>query len=110
MEQDCIFCRIAQGQIPAELLHEDSDVLVFKDVNPQAPTHLLVVPRAHVNSITDVEDSALIGKIFAAAAAQGKALEGGFRIVVNTGPDGGQTVGHLHVHVLGGRRLSWPPG
>ena len=111
----CIFCGIARGDVPAKLVHEDDDVVAFRDLNPQAPTHVLVIPRRHIASIDDMSDGdeELIGRVFAAAKAVARA-EGidasGYRLVTNMGDDAGQTVGHLHVHVLGGRRMSWPPG
>ena len=109
-EQNCIFCRIVLGEIPGDIVHDDGEVVAFKDVNPQAPTHLLVIPRRHVKGVADLDDQSLMGKLFMVAAQQGALLEKGFRLVVNNGPEGGQQVDHLHVHVLGGRQLSWPPG
>ena len=111
---DCLFCRIVTGELPAQVVHEDDRTLAFRDVSPQAPTHVLVVPKAHhadVTALTDA-DPALLADVLAAAVAVARSerLDGGFRLVVNTGADGGQTVGHLHVHVLGGRALAWPPG
>jgi histidine triad (HIT) family protein len=118
---DCIFCRIAAGEIPATLVHEDARVIAFRDVNPQAPVHVLVVPRRHVDSLAalDADDGgedAALGAALLAAVARVARAEGlddparGFRVVANTGPEGGQSVGHLHLHVLGGRTLAWPPG
>jgi len=118
---NCIFCRIVAGEIPAALVHSDERVIAFRDVTPQAPVHVLVVPRRHVGSLLDLasddrgEDAALAVALFA-VAAQVVRVEGladvarGFRLVINTGPEGGQSVPHLHLHVLGGRRLAWPPG
>jgi histidine triad (HIT) family protein len=111
---DCLFCRIVAGEIPAQVVHETERTLAFRDVNPQAPTHVLVVPKEHhrdVGALADA-DPVLLADVLATAVtvARNQALEGGFRLVVNTGDDGGQTVHHLHVHVLGGRSLSWPPG
>lgn len=111
---DCIFCRIAAGEVPAKILHSDEAVIAFADVHPQAPTHVLVVPRAHHTSLADVPpaEDATLGRLLATcrelAAVLG--LRGGYRVVVNTGADGGQTVSHLHLHLLGGRAMSWPPG
>ncbi|GAC1422790.1 MAG: histidine triad nucleotide-binding protein [Acidobacteriaceae bacterium] len=114
MAMDCIFCKIVAGTIPAKRLYEDDDLLAFADVNPQAPTHVLLVPKQHVASLahTDAAHAALLGHLFAKAAelASSAGLERGYRLVVNTGPDGGQTVDHLHVHLLGGRAMGWPPG
>ena len=110
----CLFCRIVARDVPATVVHETDRTVAFRDVAPQAPTHVLVVPRAHH---ADVEalvaaDPALAGEVLAAAVAVARqeGLTGGHRLVVNTGADGGQTVAHLHVHVLGGRGLGWPPG
>jgi len=111
---DCLFCRIVTGEVPAQVVHEDDRTLAFRDVSPQAPTHVLVVPKAHHDDVTALADAdpALLADVLAAAVvvARSERLDGGFRLVVNTGADGGQTVGHLHVHVLGGRALGWPPG
>lgn len=112
---DCIFCRIVQGTIPAKIIFQDEHTLAFDDINPQAPVHSLVIPKRHVNSVHDLEeaDHALFGRLLMTcnAVARLKHLsERGFRLVTNTGRDGGQTVGHLHFHVLGGRHLGWPPG
>jgi histidine triad (HIT) family protein len=109
--QNCIFCRIVAGEIPGNMVHSDDDAIVIKDVNPKAPTHLLVIPRRHVKGVADLDDQSLMGKLFMVAAGQGhRLLEKGFRLVVNSGDEGGQTVDHLHVHVLGGRQMTWPPG
>jgi histidine triad (HIT) family protein len=114
MSSDCLFCKIVSGAIPAKLVHEDEVCIAFTDINPQAPTHVLVVPKEHLTSLAEAgpEHTALLGKLMAAAAglARQLKLERGYRVVVNTGPDGGQTVSHLHLHVLGGRHMSWPPG
>ena len=111
---DCLFCKIARGAIPAALVHDGPEAVAFRDINPQAPTHILVVPRRHVASLHDAAaDPALLGTLLATAreVAAGAGLgEGGYRVVVNTGPDAGQSVAHLHLHVLGGRSLGWPPG
>ena len=111
---DCLFCKIASGDIPAALVHNGPDAIAFRDINPQAPTHILVVPRRHVASLHDAAgDPALLGALLATArevAADAGLGEGGYRVVVNTGPDAGQSVAHLHLHVLGGRALGWPPG
>ncbi len=112
---DCLFCRIAQGEIPAELVHSGEDVLAFRDINPQAPTHILVIPRKHIASVNELEpgDGELMGRLLLTAKdlAQGDGLfDGGYRMVVNAGPDAGQTVFHIHLHLLGGRTMGWPPG
>lgn len=111
---DCLFCKIIAGEIPSKKVYEDDDVLAFKDIDPQAPFHAVIVPKAHIASAAEItaENSAVIAKIFEAAAviAKQQGLTNGFRIVNNCGEDGGQTVGHLHFHMLGGRLLAWPPG
>jgi histidine triad (HIT) family protein len=110
----CVFCRIAAGEIPARIVHEDELVLAFHDLSPVAPTHLLVIPKRHVASLADAraEDAELLGRLVTVAAeiARGKQLTGGFRVVLNAGADAGQSVDHLHLHLLGGRAFSWPPG
>jgi histidine triad (HIT) family protein len=113
--EDCIFCKIVAGEIPAAKVYEDERALAFSDINPQAPTHALVIPRAHIASLNEAEesDAALLGHLLLVAARVAREAghaEGGFRTVINTGPGAGQTVFHVHVHVLGGRRLTWPPG
>lgn len=111
---NCLFCRIAKGEIPAEIVHEDESVLAFRDVNPQAPTHVLVIPREHVARLSEAEPGheTMLGGLLRRAAilAAELGLRDGFRVVVNDGRAGGQTVHHLHVHLLGGRSMTWPPG
>lgn len=111
---DCLFCKIRDGAIPAKIVHQDDQSLAFVDVNPQAPTHLLIIPRKHIASLADCapEDRAVLGHLqfVAAKLARDLGLTGGFRTVVNNGPGAGQTVFHVHVHLLGGRPLGWPPG
>jgi histidine triad (HIT) family protein len=111
----CIFCRIAEGTAPARVLFADDDVVAFHDLMPQAPTHVLVIPRRHVNSVADArqEDANLLGKLMLAAAEVARRTgiaEGGYRVVTNCGAGAGQSVLHLHLHVLGGRHFTWPPG
>ncbi len=110
----CIFCRIARGDIPATVVHDEADLVAFEDLNPQAPHHTLLIPRRHIASVDDLDDGDrdLMGRLILAARdlARKKGLEGGYRVVTNVGPDGGQSVSHLHVHLLGGRAMSWPPG
>jgi histidine triad (HIT) family protein len=112
---DCLFCAIAAGEVPATLVHEDDDVVAFRDINPQAPTHILVIPREHIGSaaeLTPAQDPVWARLLHVAqqlADADG-IDEKGFRIVTNVGRDGGQTVRHLHLHLLGGRPMTWPPG
>lgn len=113
---DCIFCRIAAGEIPSTKVYEDEQTLAFRDLEPQAPDHILVIPKAHRASIMDLcaEDRDLIAHIhldvIPKIAEELGLAEKGFRIVANTGADGGQTVSHLHFHILGGRSMGWPPG
>ena len=110
----CVFCKIVEGQIPSTSVYQDDLAYAFADLNPKAPVHVLIVPREHIGSVAMAgkDKSALLGHLMWAAAeiAEKKGLTNGFRIVVNTGEDGGQTVEHLHLHLLGGRGLSWPPG
>lgn len=115
MAEDCIFCRIVKGEIPSDKVYEDDHVLAFRDINPQAPVHVLVIPKAHVGSVADFkdEDLELAGHVQLAirkVAEQEGIVASGFRVVANTGANAGQTVFHLHYHVLGGRSFSWPPG
>ncbi|MEO7084419.1 MAG: histidine triad nucleotide-binding protein [Gemmatimonadaceae bacterium] len=113
MADDCLFCRIVRGEIPATLVLDNADCVAFRDIDPKAPTHVLVVPREHVASLNEATDVSMLGKLLLAAAeiAKNEGLaEGGYRTVINTNRDGGQTVFHLHVHLLGGRSLAWPPG
>ncbi|HSL05442.1 MAG TPA: histidine triad nucleotide-binding protein [Nitrospiraceae bacterium] len=112
---DCIFCKIVERTIPAALVYEDDLVVAFDDINPQAPTHTLVIPRKHVASIAELQDSdvGLLGHLILAGnklAKLKRVADAGYRLVVNTGAHGGQTVFHLHLHVLGGRHMAWPPG
>jgi histidine triad (HIT) family protein len=112
---DCIFCRIASGDVPATVVHEDDAVVAFRDLNPQAPTHVLVIPRKHIASLNELleEDQATIGHIVRVAAGIARAegyAERGYRLVANCGLEAGQSVDHLHFHLLAGRRLGWPPG
>ncbi|MEB3221827.1 MAG: histidine triad nucleotide-binding protein [Candidatus Sericytochromatia bacterium] len=111
----CLFCRLVAGEIPARKVHEDADTIAFHDLHPQAPTHVLVIPKRHVACFADLtaEDGPLLGAMAAAvnaAARQAGLEESGFRVVCNNGRDAGQSVDHLHWHVLGGRGLAWPPG
>jgi histidine triad (HIT) family protein len=114
MGAECLFCRIVAGSVPAKRVYEDALCLAFADINPQAPTHVLVIPREHIASTAHAEEThaALLGHLIAKAAhiARDAGLSNGYRLVINTGEDGGQTVDHLHVHVLGGRHMNWPPG
>lgn len=113
--QDCLFCRIIQKKVPAKIIHEDDEVLAFEDINPQGPVHILVIPKKHIPTSLDIkpEDHALVGKLFQVAGSVARErgiAERGFRMVVNTNPDSGQDVYHLHLHIIGGRRMHWPPG
>jgi histidine triad (HIT) family protein len=112
---NCIFCRIIEKKIPAAIVYEDEQVLAFKDLNPQAPVHLLLVPKKHISEIHHIEaaDQELIGHLFFIAktiAEQNGLDKGGYRMVINNGSDAGQTVFHIHLHLLSGRKFSWPPG
>lgn len=114
MSADCLFCRMAAGQVLVARLHEDELVFAIRDIHPQAPTHILVVPKAHIASAAELTDASgpLLGRMFAVAAeiAGREGLDGGWRLVSNVGDDAGQSVAHLHVHLLGGRAMGWPPG
>lgn len=113
MNSDCLFCRIVAGSIPAEIVHDDPTSIAFRDIGPQAPTHILVIPRDHVASLNEASDPAVLGHLLHVAAMLARRegiADSGYRTVINTNGDGGQSVGHLHIHLLGGRRLSWPPG
>src|SRR5690348_15907428 len=113
MADDCLFCRIAAGEIPADVVYQDAETVAFRDINPQAPVHVLVILRTHVAGLNAVSPSALFASLFApvrTVAQQEGVAESGFRSVINTGPDAQQSVQHLHVHGLGGRPLGWPPG
>jgi histidine triad (HIT) family protein len=112
--KDCLFCRIVAGEIPAKKVYEDEHTFAFEDINPQAPTHVLVVPRKHIVGLKEAsaEEADIIGQCHLAAAqiARQRGIENGYRTVLNVGPEAGQSVFHLHVHLLGGRNLKWPPG
>ena len=112
---NCLFCNIAQKKIPATVVYEDKDVIAFKDLNPQAPTHILIVPHKHIATLNDLKpvDAELVGKLVLAAkkiAEEHEHAEGGYRLVLNCNKDAGQTVFHIHCHLLGGRAMHWPPG
>ena len=112
---DCIFCKIAAGEIPAEKVYEDDQVVGFRDLSPQAPTHVLLIPRRHIPTLNDLGpgDEPLIGHLYTVAAklaAQEGLAERGYRTLINCNEEGGQTVFHLHLHLLGGRPMGWPPG
>ncbi len=110
----CLFCKIIAREIPSDIVFENDHALAFRDIHPAAPTHVLVIPKKHVHGIAEAEegDVEALGQVLLAARAVAarEKLEGGFRLAINNGPDAGQTVFHLHVHVLGGRAMSWPPG
>ena len=114
-DPDCLFCKIVAGEIPAELVHESASTLAFRDVSPQAPVHVLVVPKQHqptAAALIETDPAVLVDIVSAArdVAVQEGVAETGYRLVVNTGSDAGQSVAHVHVHVLGGREMTWPPG
>lgn len=113
-DPDCLFCKIVAGEIPSNRVHEDDDVIAFRDIAPRAPTHVLVIPRRHIpdaHALTE-SDGDLLAKLFAVVrqVADAAGLQKGYRVVTNVGPESGQTVFHLHLHLLGGRPMAWPPG
>ena len=115
MSSDCLFCKILAGEIPADLVYESDSAVAFRDINPQAPTHVLVIPRKHISTINDInpEDEAIIGSLYTAAkdiAAADGISDDGYRAVMNCNEGAGQSVFHIHLHVLGGRPMNWPPG
>ena len=115
MADDCLFCKMIQGEIKPDTLYEDDHVLAFRDINPQAPVHFLVVPKQHIATLNDLDDShaGLIGRMYLAAkkvANEQGIADGGYRSLINCNADAGQTVWHVHLHVLGGRVMTWPPG
>ena len=115
MSPDCLFCKIVNGEIPASLVYEDDRLVAFRDLNPQAPTHVLVIPRRHIATLNELstEDEPIVGEMVRRAAAIAKALghdETGYRTVINCNGDAGQTVFHIHLHLLAGRAMTWPPG
>ena len=110
---ECLFCRIVRREIPAALVAETPECVAYRDINPQAPTHILVIPREHIPSLDDAKEPEIIGRmaLLAAQLARSEGIAGsGYRTVINTNADAGQTVFHVHLHLLGGRRLGWPPG
>lgn len=111
-DQNCIFCKIARKEIPSILIKEDDEYLAINDINPQAPTHILIMPKEHTPNILQFKQADKLGRLFQKAKelVEIAGLKNGFRLVVNTGEEGGQTVDHLHIHLLGGRALQWPPG
>ncbi len=113
MPTDCLFCRIVQGEIPATIVAETGSALAFRDLHPQAPVHVLVIPKIHITSLAEAKDPVILGEVLelAAQVARDEGIEeSGYRTVLNTNEHGGQTVPHLHAHVLGGRHMAWPPG
>jgi len=114
-DRNCLFCRIIAGEIPANKVYEDDHAFAFRDINPQAPVHILLIPKKHIASLNDAtpEDHAVLGHLMCLApriAKQEGTAHNGFRVVINTGADAGQTVWHIHVHLMGGRPMAWPPG
>jgi len=112
---DCIFCRIAAGEIPANIAVQNDEIVAFHDVDPRAPVHVLIIPRKHIAGVNDLKegDAPLIGRMYLMARDLAQKLgvsETGYRLVLNTGPEAGQSVWHIHLHLLGGRRMTWPPG
>ncbi len=114
-QSDCLFCKIGSGEIPADIVFENENAVAFRDISPQAPTHVLIIPRRHIATINDLdsEDANQVGQLFLAAAAVARnegIAENGYRVTMNCNADAGQTVFHLHLHLLGGRQMTWPPG
>ncbi len=112
---DCLFCKVSSGDIPAEKVHDDGELFAIKDINPAAPTHVLVIPHRHIETILDLgpDDEKMVGKMYTVAknlAQEAGIADDGYRVVANCNRDGGQSVYHIHFHVLGGRRFGWPPG
>jgi histidine triad (HIT) family protein len=111
---DCIFCKIVTGGIPSKKVREDDELVAFFDIEPKAPTHILIIPKKHIASLAHAQagDAPLLGHLLEAAAdiAREQGLSKGYRVVISTGPEGGQTVDHVHIHLLGGRQMHWPPG
>ena len=112
---DCLFCKITSGEIPADIVHQDDTVVAFRDISPQAPTHILIIPRKHIATINDLgdEDTETVGRLFLTAArlaTEEGIADDGYRVVMNCNAGAGQTVFHVHLHLLGGRRMTWPPG
>ncbi|MCM8805757.1 MAG: histidine triad nucleotide-binding protein [Candidatus Omnitrophica bacterium] len=115
MSHECIFCKIAEGKIPAKIIYQDTDIVAFHDINPQAPVHFLIIPRKHLKNLLDVKDvdAYVLAKMLMVAsdiAGQLNIANEGYRVVINTNRQAGQSVDHLHIHVLGGRTMEWPPG
>jgi histidine triad (HIT) family protein len=113
VSEDCLFCRVVRGEVPAKIVAQMDDCIAFRDINPQAPVHVLVIPREHVPSLNETKDPALVGRLALVAAEIAKRegiADSGYRTVINTNADAGQTVFHIHLHLLGGRRMAWPPG
>ena len=114
MSEECIFCKIADKKISSSIVYEDPEIVAFNDINPQAPVHIIIIPRKHIPRVMDLEenDAALIGKLFIVAKklAKEKEIEDGYRLVINCNPGAGQSVFHIHLHLLGGRKFTWPPG
>lgn len=113
MTTDCLFCRIVRKEIPATIVLENEHVVAFRDIDPKAPTHVVVVPKVHVATLDGATDARMLGELQLAAAAIARTehiVDGGYRTVMNCGADAGQTVFHVHLHLLGGRKLAWPPG
>lgn len=114
-DQDCLFCKIIKGEIPSDKVFEDDEVFAFRDIQPAAPTHILVIPKKHIPSVSQMseDDTLLIGKLIYTAtgiAEQEDIEKSGYRLVINNGPDAGMAVNHIHLHLIGGRKMNWPPG
>ncbi|MDD3807850.1 MAG: histidine triad nucleotide-binding protein [Candidatus Marinimicrobia bacterium] len=111
---DCLFCKIVEGEIPSEKVYEDEHFLAFKDINPKAPVHILIIPKEHISRVENLEENQveMVGRLILLAKdiAHQQRIKNGFRLIFNNGPDAGQAVEHIHLHLLGGRKLTWPPG
>jgi len=115
MADSCLFCRISKGELPAEIVYEADDLIAFRDIDPKAPTHILIIPRKHIASVNEIEevDTEVVGRLYLTAKEIAKEEgidESGYRLVINNGPAAGQSVDHIHLHLIGGRDLTWPPG
>jgi len=115
MKEDCVFCKIAKKEIPAAIVYEDKDIIAFNDIKPQAPVHVIVIPKRHIDRVSDLsnENTGLAGKLIIASnsiAREKGIVDGGYRMTINCNRDAGQEVFHMHIHVLGGRKMGWPPG
>ena len=113
MNNDCLFCKIVSGKTPCDKVYEDNDVMAFRDIDPKAPVHIIIIPKRHFSTILDCQDKDILGKLIIVSSKLARSediSESGFRLIINCNKDGGQAVYHIHLHLLGGRKFSWPPG